>query len=70
VGELADAKCDAVVLVSLPNDTASVVTKMIGRDFSPQIIGPLPSWLSGFENDPNNGSFFAQHFLLVVEDPA
>ena len=70
VGELADAKCDAVVLVSLPNDTASIVTKMIGRNFAPQIIGLLPSWLTGFENDPNNGSFFAQHFLLVVEGPA
>ena len=70
VGELADAKCDAVVLVSVPNDTASIVTKMIGRNFSPQLIGLLPSWLSGFENDPNNGSFFVQHFLLVVEGPA
>jgi ABC-type branched-subunit amino acid transport system substrate-binding protein len=70
VGELADANCDAVLLVSLPNDTASIVTKMIGRNFSPQIIGLLPSWLSGFENDANNGSFFAQHFLLVVEGPA
>jgi ABC-type branched-subunit amino acid transport system substrate-binding protein len=70
VGELADAKCDAVVLVSVPNDTAATVTKMIGRDFSPQVIGLLPSWVAGFENDPNNGSFFAQHFLVVVEGPA
>ena len=70
VGELADAKCDAVVLVSVPNDTAATVTKMIGRDFSPQVIGLLPSWLAGFENDPNNGSFLAQHFLVVVEGPA
>jgi ABC-type branched-subunit amino acid transport system substrate-binding protein len=70
VGELADAKCDAVLLVSLPNDTAAIVTKMIGRNFSPQIIGLAPTWLSGLENDPNNGSFLTEHFLLVSEGPA
>ena len=70
VGELADAKCDAVTLVSLPNDTSSIVTKMIGRNFSPQIIGTGPTWLTGFENDPNNGSFYRDHMFVVVEGPA
>ena len=50
VGELADANCDAVVLVSLPNDTGSIVTKMVGRNFTPQVLGIAPSWLSGLEN--------------------
>src|SRR5436190_2614 len=50
VGELADAKCDAVTLVSLPNDTGSIVTKMIGRNFTPQIIGTGPTWLTGVKN--------------------
>ena len=53
VGELADANCDAVVLVSLPNDTGSIVTKMVGRNFTPQILGVAPSWLSGLENTDN-----------------
>ena len=70
VGELADAKCDAVTLVSLPNDTASIVTKMIGRNFTPQIIGTGPTWLTGFENDANNGAFYRDHFMLVTEGPA
>jgi ABC-type branched-subunit amino acid transport system substrate-binding protein len=70
VGELADAKCDAVVMVSLPNDTGSIVTKMIGRNFTPQIIGTGPTWLTGFENDANNGAFYRDHFLLVTEGPA
>jgi ABC-type branched-subunit amino acid transport system substrate-binding protein len=70
VGELADANCDAVVLVSLPNDTASIVTKMIGRNFTPQIIGTGPTWLSGFENDANNGAFYRDHMFVVVEGPA
>jgi ABC-type branched-subunit amino acid transport system substrate-binding protein len=70
VGELADAKCDAVVLATLPNDTASIVTKMSGRNFSPQLIGLLPSWLSGYENDPNNAEFYAQHLLVVTEGAA
>jgi ABC-type branched-subunit amino acid transport system substrate-binding protein len=70
VGELADANCEAVFLASLPNDTASIVTKMIGRNFTPQVLGLGPTWLSGFENDANNGQFFAEHFVWVGEGPA
>jgi ABC-type branched-subunit amino acid transport system substrate-binding protein len=65
VGELADANCDAVVLVSLPNDTASIVTKMVGRNFAPQILGIAPSWLGGLVNDPNNGPFLQEHYVWL-----
>ena len=70
VGQLADAKCEAVLLVSLPNDTLSIVTKMIGRNFTPQVLGLAPTWLSGFEANPDQGAFYAQHFLLLSEGPA
>jgi ABC-type branched-subunit amino acid transport system substrate-binding protein len=70
VGELADANCDAVFLASLPNDTASIITKMVGRNFTPQVLGLGPTWLTGFENDPNNGQFFTEHFVWVGEGPA
>jgi ABC-type branched-subunit amino acid transport system substrate-binding protein len=70
VGELADANCDAVVMVSLPNDTGAIVTKMIGRNFTPQIIGTGPTWLTGFENSTDTGAFYRDHFLLVTEGPA
>jgi len=65
VGQLADAKCDTVFLASLPNDTASIVTKMIGRSFTPQILGLAPTWLSGFEAGADTGPFYAQHFWLL-----
>ena len=70
VGQLADAKCDAVFLASLPNDTTSIVTKMIGRSFTPQILGLSPTWLSGLEASPDQGPFLAQHFWLLSEGPA
>jgi ABC-type branched-subunit amino acid transport system substrate-binding protein len=70
VGSLADSNCDAVVLVSLPNDTSAIVTKMIGRNFSPQIIGTGPTWLTGFESNPDNGAFYRDHMFVVVEGPA
>ena len=70
VGQLADAKCDAVFLASLPNDTGSIVTKMIGRNFTPQILGLAPTWLPAFASSPDQGSFFAQHFWLLSEGPA
>jgi ABC-type branched-subunit amino acid transport system substrate-binding protein len=64
VGELADAKCDAVMLVSLPNDTGSIVTKMQGRNFAPQILGIAPSWLSGLEST-DNGPFYQEHYIWL-----
>jgi ABC-type branched-subunit amino acid transport system substrate-binding protein len=64
VGELADANCDAVMLVSLPNDTSSIVTKMVGRNFAPQILGIAPSWLSGLENT-DNGAFLQEHYVWL-----
>lgn len=70
VGQLADAKCDAVFLASLPNDTLSIVTKMIGRNFTPQVLGLAPTWLSGFEAGADQGPFYAQHFWLLSEGPA
>jgi ABC-type branched-subunit amino acid transport system substrate-binding protein len=70
VGQLADAKCDAVFLASLPNDTASIVTKMIGRTFTPQILGLAPTWLSGFESGTDTGSFYAQHLWVLSAGPA
>jgi ABC-type branched-subunit amino acid transport system substrate-binding protein len=69
VGALADAKCDAVFLASLPNTTGSIITKMIGRNFTPQVLGLGPTWLAGFESDPNAGAFYAQHFWLLSEGP-
>jgi ABC-type branched-subunit amino acid transport system substrate-binding protein len=70
VGELADANCDAVLLVSLPNDTASIITKMVGRNFTPQVLGLGPTWLTEVENDANNGQFYAEHFVWVGEGPS
>jgi ABC-type branched-subunit amino acid transport system substrate-binding protein len=65
VGELADAKCDAVMLVSLPNDTGSIVTKMVGRNFGPTVLGIAPSWLGGLENT-DNGPFYQDHYIWLA----
>ena len=65
VGELADAKCDAVMLVSLPNDTTAIVTKMVGRNFAPTVLGIAPSWLGGLETT-DNGPFYADHYVWVA----
>jgi ABC-type branched-subunit amino acid transport system substrate-binding protein len=70
VGELADANCDAVVLVSTPNDTLPILTKMIGRNFTPQVIGLLPTYLPGLATNADLGAFLSEHFLLVTEGPA
>jgi ABC-type branched-subunit amino acid transport system substrate-binding protein len=70
VGELADANCEAVMLVSLPNDTSAIVTKMIGRNFSPTILGIAPSWLSGFAANADFGSFMQQNYVWLGFGPA
>jgi len=48
----------------LPNDTSSIVTKMVGRNFAPQILGIAPSWLSGLENT-DNGAFLQEHYVWL-----
>jgi ABC-type branched-subunit amino acid transport system substrate-binding protein len=65
VGELADANCDAVFLVITVADTGSIVTKMVGRNFSPQLFGQSPSWLPALANDPNNGAFYQEHYIWL-----
>jgi len=70
VGELADANCQAVVLVALFNDTSSIVTKMIGRNFSPQILGLAPTWVSGFAANADFGSFLQQNYVWLGFGPA
>jgi len=70
VGQLADAKCDAVFMVSIPTDTVSIVAKMIGRNFTPQVLGESPSWLAPFASSPDQGDFFAKHYWYLAEGPA
>jgi ABC-type branched-subunit amino acid transport system substrate-binding protein len=70
VGELADANCQAVVLVALPNDTSSIVTKMIGRNFNPTILGIAPTWLAGFAANPDLGAFLQQNYIWLGFGPA
>jgi ABC-type branched-subunit amino acid transport system substrate-binding protein len=69
VGQLADAKCDAVFMAALPNDALSIVTKMIGRSFTPQVLALAPDWLSAFAGGSDTGQFFAQHLWLLSEGP-
>lgn len=69
VGALADAKCDAVFLAITAADTTAIITKMIGRSFSPQLLALAPSWLGLFANSADQGSFLSQHFWLLSEGP-
>jgi ABC-type branched-subunit amino acid transport system substrate-binding protein len=65
VGELADAKCDMVFLQVTVADTNSIVTKMIGRNFSPQLLGQGPSWLPQLASSPDTGSFYQEHYIWL-----
>jgi ABC-type branched-subunit amino acid transport system substrate-binding protein len=65
VGELADANCDAVFLLVTVADTNSIVTKMIGRNFSPQLLGQAPSWLGQLASNPDTGAFYQEHYVWL-----
>jgi ABC-type branched-subunit amino acid transport system substrate-binding protein len=65
VGELADANCDAVFLLATAADTNSIVTKMIGRNFTPQVLGLGPSWLAQLANNPDTGPFYQEHYVWL-----
>jgi ABC-type branched-subunit amino acid transport system substrate-binding protein len=65
VGELADANCEGVFMLVTAADTNSIVTKMIGRNFSPQLVALAPSWLAQLANNPDTGQFYQEHYIWL-----
>jgi ABC-type branched-subunit amino acid transport system substrate-binding protein len=67
IQELADANCDAVLVVATAADASAILTKSIALDFSPQMIGLAPFWLPSLAKSAQLQQFLVDHFWLAAE---
>jgi ABC-type branched-subunit amino acid transport system substrate-binding protein len=67
IQQLADANCDAVLVVATAADANAIVTKAIALDFSPQMIGLAPFWLPSLAKSAQLQQFLVDHFWLAAE---
>ncbi len=69
IQELADAKCDAVLVVATAVDATAIMTKSVSLNFTPRMIALAPFWLPLFANNAALGDFLTEH-LWVANEPA
>jgi ABC-type branched-subunit amino acid transport system substrate-binding protein len=67
IQELADAKCDAVLVVATAVDATAIVTKSVSLNFAPQMIGLAPFWLPQFAQSDAIGQFLVDHVWVSAE---
>jgi ABC-type branched-subunit amino acid transport system substrate-binding protein len=67
IQQLADAKCDAVVVVATAVDATAIVTKSVSLNFAPQMIGLAPFWLPQFAQSEAIGQFLVDHVWVSAE---
>lgn len=63
IGDLQAAKCEAVFLTALPNNTSPIINFATGRGFKPRWIGQSPTWITALAANPN----LQQSFWLTSE---
>jgi ABC-type branched-subunit amino acid transport system substrate-binding protein len=66
IQQLADAKCEAVLLAATAADATAVATKSISLNFSPQYMALAPFWLPIFAKSANIADFFVEHLWVTA----
>jgi branched-chain amino acid transport system substrate-binding protein len=69
IRELADAECDAVVLIATPSTATAALTQSAAASFAPQWIGLSASWTSTLATSPI-ASYLADHLSVLTSGPA
>lgn len=68
INQLQGAGCQIVVLVSLPNESLSILSAAAGRGFAPMWMGVSPTWVSVLATG-SLGPYMQQNFTLLAEGP-
>ncbi|HEY7567763.1 MAG TPA: ABC transporter substrate-binding protein [Gemmatimonadaceae bacterium] len=68
VTQLKNAKCDAVLLVSLPSETGKIMGAASQLDFKPRWIMLSPGWLGALANSPA-APYMEQHLWIAMDGP-
>ena len=67
IQQLADAKCDAVVLVATAVDANAIITKSVSLNFAPRMIGLAPFWLPVFAQSASLQQYLIDHVWVSAE---
>lgn len=68
VTQLKNARCDAVLLVSLPSETGKIMGAASQLDFKPRWIMLSPGWLGALANSPA-APYMEQHLWIAMDGP-
>jgi len=69
VGQLADARCDAVFLTGLPSTTGPILGTGAKLEFTPLWLGQSPTWSTAFTKSPELLPLFEKSFVLLTDGP-
>jgi ABC-type branched-subunit amino acid transport system substrate-binding protein len=67
IQELADASCDAVLVVATAADATAILTKSIQLNFEPRMIALAPFWLPLFAESDATQQFLVDHVWVSAE---
>ena len=70
IQELADAKCDAVLVVATAVDATAIMTKSVALNFAPRMIALAPFWLPVFAGNAALSDFLTQNLWVANEAAA
>ena len=67
IQELADAECDAVLVVATAVDATAILTKSVSLNFTPRMITLAPFWLPVFAQSASLQQFLIDHVWVSAE---
>lgn len=67
IQELADAECDAVLVVATAVDATAILTKSVALNFTPRIITLAPFWLPVFAQSDSLQQFLIDNVWVSAE---
>jgi len=69
VGQLAEARCDAVFLTGLPSTTGPILGTGAKLEFTPLWLGQSPTWSTAFTRSEELLPLFEKNFVLLADGP-
>jgi ABC-type branched-subunit amino acid transport system substrate-binding protein len=70
IQQLADAKCDAVLVSATVADATAIMTKSISLSFEPRWIALAPFWLPLLAKSADLGPYLTEHLWVSVDAAA
>jgi ABC-type branched-subunit amino acid transport system substrate-binding protein len=67
IQQLADADCDAVLVVATAADATAILTKSVALNFTPRMITLAPFWLPVFAQSASLQQFLVDHVWVSAE---